>query len=232
MLVSFYENQIYSEGLSERSFISPIADNALLFYDYQFLGTLREGDHTINKIKIIPKRSHDPSFAGLIYIVEDSWRIHSVDLLLTKEHQIEFVDSLHIKQVMAPVPGNRGPIWTVLSQEFSFLLDAFGFKGEGYFVGVFTDYQINQGFPPRYFNNEVVRVDVNSNKKDSIYWQITRPVPLTIEEIEDYRIKDSVRIVKESKKYLDSIDAKNNKITPTHILTGKTIRNSYLKRLI
>ncbi len=230
MLISFYENQIYSEGLSERSFVSPIADNAFLFYDYQFLGTIQEDEHLINKIKVIPKRGHDPSFSGLIYIVEDSWRIHSVDLLLTKEHQIEFVDSLRIKQVMAPVPSDDGPIWTVLSQQFEFLLNAFGFKGQGYFVGVYTDYQINEGFPERYFNNEIVRVETNSNKKDSSYWQETRPVPLTIEEIDDYRIKDSVQIVKKSKHYLDSIDQKNNKITPTHILTGKTFRNSHLKR--
>ena len=230
VLISFYENQIYSEGLSERGFISPIADNAFLFYDYELEGTLQEGGELINKIRVFPKRSHDPSFSGLVYIIDGSWRLHSVDLLLTKEHQIEFVDSLRIKQVMAPVESGGTKVWTLLSQQFNFLLNAFGFKGEGYFVGVYTDYQIDQGFPQKHFNNEIITVDVNSNKKDSSYWAITRPIPLTLEEIYDYRFKDSMQVIKESEPYLDSLDQKNNKITPTHILTGKTFRNSFKRR--
>ncbi len=231
VLISFYENQIYSEGLSERGFISPIADNAMLFYDYELAGTVQQDGQVINKIKVFPKRSHDPSFSGLVYIVDRSWRLHSVDLLLTKEHQIEFVDSLRIKQLMAPVDKDGEKVWTLLSQQFNFLLNAFGFKGEGYFVGVYTDYSINEGIPSRYFSNEVITVDINSNKKDSMYWEITRPIPLTIAEIEDYHFKDSMQVIKKSEPYLDSIDHKNNKVTPTHIfLTGKTFRHSFKKQ--
>ena len=230
MLINFYENHIYSEGLSERSFVSPLAENAFLFYDYQLLGTTEEDGRILNKIKVIPKRTHDPSFAGEIYIIEDSWRIHSLNLLLTKEHQIEFVDSLRVKQVLAPVSHPNGEVWTVLTQQFDFLLNAFGFKGYGYFVGVYKDYQVNQGFQPRYFNNEIVRVEPKSNQKDSLYWSNIRPMPLTLEEIQDYHIKDSLQTLKESKSYLDSLDGKRNRITPVNILlTGKTINNSYRK---
>ena len=231
MLITFYQNLIYAEGLSERSFVSPIADNAMLFYDYELLGTTNEENRTLNKIKVIPKRAHDPSFSGEIYIVDNSWRIHSVNLLLTKGHQIEFVDSLRVKQVLAPVSHGGKEVWAVLSQQFEFLLNAFGFKGHGYFVGVFKNYSLNQGFAKRYFNNEIVRVDPQSNKKDSIYWQITRPIPLTIAEIKDYQFKDSLRLIKESKPYQDSVDQISNKITPVNLLvTGKTINNSFAKR--
>ena len=228
MLINFYENQIYSEGLSERSFISPIAENAFLFYDYEWLGTTAEDGRTLNKIRVIPKRSYDPSFSGEIYIIDGSWRLHSLNLLLTKEHQIEFVDSLRVIQVLAPV--GRGPDqpWTIISQQFDFLLNAFGFKGYGYFVGVYKDYVVNQGFSKNYFTNEIVRVEPKSNQKDSLYWVSTRPIPLTLKEVEDYHLKDSLQKVKESKPYLDSIDRKSNRITPVNIvLTGKTINNSY-----
>ncbi len=228
MLINFYENQIYSEGLSERSFISPIAENAFIFYDYELLGTTNEDGRILNKIRVIPKRKHDPSFSGEIYIIEGSWRLHSLNLLLTKEHQIEFVDSLRVKQVLAPVGQAPREMWTVLTQQFDFLLNAFGFKGYGYFVGVYKDYQVNQGFNKKYFSNEIVRVDPRSNQKNKDYWVKTRPIPLTIKEIEDYRVKDSLQIIKESKPYLDSVDRKTNRITPVNILlTGKTINNTY-----
>ena len=228
MLINFYKNHIYAEGLSERSFVSPVADNAFLFYDYQLLGTTVADDKTLNKIRVIPKRNHDPAFSGEIYIMENSWRIHSVNLLLTKEHQIEFVDSLRVKQVLAPVQYPGGEVWTVLTQQFDFQLNAFGFQGYGYFVGVYKDYEVNQGFQKRYFTSEIVRVEPKSNQKDSSYWNGIRPIPLTIEEVQDYQVKDSLQVVKESKTYLDSVDQRSNRITPVNILlTGKTINNSY-----
>jgi len=232
MLINFYQNLIFAEGLSERSFVSPIAENAMLFYEYELLGTTQEDQRTLNKVRVIPKRTHDPSFSGEIYIIEDSWRIHSLNLLLTKDHQIEFVDSLRVRQVLAPVttPGNK-EVWMILSQQFDFLLNAFGFKGTGYFVGVYRDYQVNQGFDKGHFTNEIVRVEPLSNQKDSSYWNNTRPIPLTIDEVKDYRVKDSLQVIKESKPYLDSIDRKSNKITPVNILlTGKTIKNSFKQK--
>ncbi len=228
MLINFYQNHIFAEGLSERSFVSPVAENAFLFYDYKLLGTTVEYNRVLNKIAVIPKRDHDPSFSGEIYIIENSWRIHSLDLLLTKQHQIEFVDSLRVKQVLAPVRYAGGEVWTVLTQQFDFQLNTFGFIGYGYFVGVYKDYLINQGFQKKYFDNEIVKVEPKSNQKGSSYWNSIRPVPLTIEEVQDYRVKDSLQIIKESKTYLDSVDQQANRITPVNLLiTGKTINNSY-----
>ena len=231
ILINFYENQIYAEGLSERGFISPVAENAMLFYDYELMGITSDNGRALNKIKVVPKRSHDPAFAGELYIVDGSWRIHSLNLVLTKQHQIEFVDSLRVRQVLAPVKQDDSEVWMLLSQQFDFLLNAFGFKGHGYFVGVYNDYTVNQGFDNKFFTNEVVRVDPKSNLKDSTYWNLIRPIPLTIEEVKDYRFKDSLQIIKESKPYQDSVDRKSNKITIANILlTGKTINNSYYLR--
>lgn len=103
MKVNFYENLLNIDGLSNRPFISPIADNALFYYRYRLLGTSLENGEMVNKIELIPRRSSDPVFRGLIYILEDSWRIHSADLYLTKESNINFVDSLNIRQEFIPV---------------------------------------------------------------------------------------------------------------------------------
>jgi hypothetical protein len=36
--VNFYENLLNWDGLSNRPFISPIADNALFYYNYKYMG--------------------------------------------------------------------------------------------------------------------------------------------------------------------------------------------------
>jgi len=228
MSVSFYENLIEVEEISERGYVSPIANNALLFYDYKLEGTFFEDERLINKIKVIPKRDNDPVFQGYVYIVEDSWRLHSTDLMLTKEHQIEFVDSLRVQQVYAPL--SEGP-WMIISQVFDFKFKVFGFEGSGRYVAVYSDYEIEPAFEKKHFSNAIIKVLPGSNERDSVYWASIRPMPLTDEEIDDYEIKDSIRIIKESKPYLDSVDQKNNKLTPGNVfISGYSYDNSYKKQ--
>ena len=98
LMLSFYENLVEINGLTPRGIVSPISGNALFYYNYKLEGTYLENDQLVNKIKVIPKRKNDPVFTGDIYIVEDSWRIHSADLFITKNQQIEFIDTFRIRQ--------------------------------------------------------------------------------------------------------------------------------------
>ncbi len=260
-----YENNINSFGLNERGFISPLASNAFLFYKYKLEGESKENGQTIYKIKLIPIREHDPVFRGHIYIIKDSWRIHSTDLLLSKAAQIEFVDTLYIKQVYGQ---QQGGVWMPVSQRFIFQFEAYGFRGNGYFVAVYSKYKVNSMYPEtfytkqqqqikmdelvpqiknipkvkvdkrkdkdtslfskKYFNNEVMIVDKKANNNDDAIWDSVRLVPLTDEERVDYKTKDSIVAVHESKPYLDSIDKIDNKLGVSDIfITGYSYSNSF-----
>jgi len=216
MMLTFYRNLLLKE-LNERGYVSPIANGAMLYYDYKLEGWTEEEGRLINKIKVMPKRKNDPAFSGYIYIVEDEWRIHSADLALTKENQIEFVDSLRIRQTYTPTA--KGP-WVIFNQELDFKLTILGIEANGYYVGIYADYDMEPTFANKYFNNEVLVVEEGSNEKDSLYWQRVRPVPLTSLEIEDYRVKDSLSVIKESREYRDSVDRQVNKFSPLDILVG------------
>ncbi|WP_179213366.1 DUF5686 and carboxypeptidase regulatory-like domain-containing protein [Ekhidna lutea] len=230
----------------EREFVSPIAPQAFLFYDYELLGFFEENGKLINKIRVIPKRSTDPVFEGVVYIVEDEWRFHSIDLFVTKARGLEFIDSLKVNQVFAPTEHD---IWMPLSQKYSFRFGAFGFKGSGYYIGVYSNYEVEPNyemykkanryeekfgtkedkdlFEEKDFSSEVLVVEEGSNERDSTYWKNIRPVPLTAIEVEDYEVKDSIRLVKESVPYKDSVDAERNKLTIGKIfLSGFTHFNS------
>lgn len=230
----------------EREYVSPIAPNAFLFYDFEWLGFFEENEKLINKIKVIPKRSTDPVFEGIVYIVEDEWRFHTIDLFVTKARGLEFIDSLKVNQVFARAEHD---IWMPLSQKFSFVFGAFGFKGSGYYIGVYSNYEVEPNyeayreaglyeekfgerdekdlFQQSDFSAEVLVVEEGSNERDTTYWKNIRPMPLTEIELKDYQVKDSIRLVKESVPYKDSVDNETNKLTIGNIfLSGYTHSNS------
>ncbi len=289
--LGFYNNVLKS-GFSERGFVSPIAANALLFYKYELVGSTPQGGEVVHKIRVIPRRSSDPVFAGFLYIVDGSWRIHSVDLGLGRNAQLDYVDDLHISQIFAPAPGNPG-VWLIQQQRLTVQFSALGFKGSGYVTAAFSNYAgvvptypvrpetkalpapavldkepaaptarqqratVRQQRPdlgglnrqvrkqlqkagrdslrndpfasmPR---NEVQLVEKGVNERDSSYWASVRPVPLTAEERQDYRTKDSTEVVRNGRPYQDSLDRARNKFEAINLLVGGyTRQNSFRKR--
>ncbi len=217
MKFNLYQNLITIDGLSDRPLISPISENAMLSYRYKLLGTTFEDGKMLNKIQIIPKHKVDPCFNGIIYIQENTWRIHSVDVYLTKDQKINFVDTLQFKQLNSPI---NDTTWMTTSLNMLFTFKILGFVGDGYFNAVFSDYDLHPVFPKNFFKNEVLIVEEGSNKKDSTYWTKIRPVPLTNEETRDYVKKDSIGIITNSDSYKDSVDRKNNKFKLNSLLLG------------
>ena len=215
MRVSFYQNLIYLGNLTKRGLVSPVSSTAMLYYDYRLEGTFFQNGETVNKIKVIPKRKHDPVFTGDIYILDDSWRIHSLDLFITKDQQVEFIDTLRISETYIPVEKNA---WMLMNCEFNFEFSAFGFRGKGIILGVFSDYNVHPDFPKHFFDNEVLKINRDANKKDTVYWDNERPVPLTLEENRDYIKRDSLFVNHNTRQYMDSLDRINNKFSFTEYL--------------
>lgn len=222
--VNFYENFQDWGGLSNRPLVSPISDNALFYYKYKLMGTSTENGVLINKIKVTPKRGHDPCFDGYIYIIDGSWRIYALDLYVTSRANINFVDTLRISQQFMPVDSNK---WVQSSNKFEFEGGLFGFRLRGYFISVYKDYDLNPTFQKHEFN-ELLHIPPKVAKNDTNYWNQERPIPLTQEERTDYQKKEKLAAKRESKAYLDSLDKTTNKVKPVGLLlTGVNIIDRY-----
>ncbi|MEO5995430.1 MAG: DUF5686 and carboxypeptidase regulatory-like domain-containing protein [Chitinophagaceae bacterium] len=219
-ILSFYENNIQiGVNLNPRGFVSPIADNALSYYKYKFLGVFIEEGKEINKIQVIPRKKYEPVFSGYINITEGDWRIHSVQLQLTKESQMEIIDTLRVDQLYFPLTQE---VWVIKNQVIYPAVKFFGFDGYGSFVNVYSDFNLNPAFEKKFFNNTILKYIDSSNKRTTMYWDSIRPLPLQVEEITDYKKKDSLERIRKSPRYLDSIDKKRNKVSIAGILlTGQ-----------
>jgi hypothetical protein len=226
LIINFYNNILLENTLSSRGFVSPIADNAMLYYRYKLLGVAQENGVTVNKIQIIPRREHDPVFRGIIYIKEDTWHMINADVYLTKNSGINLLDTLNISQQFLRVENSYMPS----NINFQFNGNVLGFKFEGYYVGVYSNYNIHPKFPKNHFTGEILKITKAVNEKDSLFWLGNRPIPLTQEERRDYIRKDSIAALKTSKKYLDSVERVANKPGIVKILLpGYTYNNRYKK---
>ena len=209
VFIDFYQNNmtLLTRQLSPRGYVSPIADHALHYYRYQLAGTFIEAGHLINKIKVIPRRKHEPLFSGYINIMDSSWRIHSLHLLVTRENQLEIIDSLYIDQIHAPVATG---VWKVRNQSLHFKLNLLKVHLKGQFLNVYTDYDIAPDFAADYFDDRIILgYDSLAVKRGVGYWDSTRPVPLAREEQQNFIRKDSLARARkdsmQSKHYLDSL---------------------------
>jgi len=229
MNINFYENILMQNTLTTRGFVSPIAENALFYYRYKLLGFTIENGETINKIEVIPRRKNDPAFRGIIYIAEDSWRLLGTNVYLTKDAGIELLDTLSIKQQYARVQDTYMPA----TINFRFNGGVFGFKFQGYFLSVYSNYDLKPNLPKNYFNGEVLKITDTVNRKDATYWAQNRPMPLTQEESINYKKKDSIESIRTSKPYLDSVQQANNKLTLKKVLiSGYTVSEHINKTAI
>ncbi|MEJ7740162.1 MAG: DUF5686 and carboxypeptidase regulatory-like domain-containing protein [Chitinophagaceae bacterium] len=220
-IISFYQNILpIGINLNPRGFVSPVAYNALRYYKYRLEGVFVEDGKEINKILVIPQRKYEPCFAGYINIQEGDWRIHSIKLLLTKDSQMDILDSLQIEQLYVPVSPE---VWVIKNQVIYPAAKMFGFDGYGSFVNVYSKFNIDPNFAKNFFDNTFLTYTDSSNKRSRAYWDSIRPVPLEAEEIKDYLKKDSLESIRKSPRYLDSLDRKRNKISMTGLLfTGLT----------
>lgn len=219
-IISFYENNIsVGDNLNPRGFISPIAQGALAYYRYHFEGTYFENGKEVSKIRVIPRRSYEPVFSGYINIIEDEWRLQSVDLLLVKTQQLQLLDTIRIQQLYVP----SGKFWVIKNQVIYPSGKLLGFDFYGSFVQVYDKFVMEPAFASRFFDHTVLKFFDSSNKKSPAYWDSIRPLPLLAEEKRDYKKKDSLEEVRKDPRYLDSLDAKRNKLRLSGILlTGQS----------
>lgn len=118
VLASFYSPSIQGT-------ISPLSPKALSAYKFEYEGFFEDQGFVINKIKVIPKLYGQGVVKGTLYIVEDSWAIHSFDFQ-TVSHGF----TVGLKQTSSYVQN----VWIPLSQNFQLKGKFMGFAGHMRYV--------------------------------------------------------------------------------------------------
>jgi len=119
--MDFIQASFYQPVLAEMA-ISPLSPQAFSHYNFSYEGASPQGDYTINKIGVRPKRKSQQLFEGTIYIVDELWCIHSLDLTNNN-----IIGSIRIRELAVPV---RDEIWMPVSYNFDVGVSILGFKSD------------------------------------------------------------------------------------------------------
>jgi hypothetical protein len=220
---NFYDDYIEVEDIK---MISPIAKGATAYYKYKFEGsTFDENGQEINKIKVMPRRDREPVFEGYIYIVEGSWAIYAIDLT-TKGYRLNqpVIKTFNLQQNFSYNQTNG--VWGKNSQYIEFTAGMFGMTFTGVYTHVYSNYVFHEKLEKDAFGKEIAIMEKDYAKKDTTYWSTTRPVPLSIDEVADYKKKDSILSVKKSAVYRDSVLTNANRFKFFDIFSGYSYHKS------
>jgi hypothetical protein len=124
---SFYEPEI-------AEVVSPLSPKSFSYYKFEYLGSFKDNQFEISKIKVTPRSKGDKVFEGIIFIVEDWWSIHSLDMQTVKLG-IKF----KVKQIYNPIEDKA---WLPISQQFFVEGKVFGFDFTGEYFATLKDYKI------------------------------------------------------------------------------------------
>lgn len=200
-----YENRVFSGEMAERGIVSPVADQALLVYDFQLLGRMLDNGQTIYKIAVRPRRKSDAAFRGMIQIADGSFAIQSLDLWCTKEQAIQIADSIHVTQAYQQVNDKWAPLTTTVHVGISFDMVIAQLPVSGTVTSIMSGYELEKAIDPNFFTNEVIAIADTSAKQSDLWWQTHRALPLSKREARTYDLNDSLRKVKSHPEYLDSL---------------------------
>ncbi|HVS93760.1 MAG TPA: DUF5686 and carboxypeptidase regulatory-like domain-containing protein [Mucilaginibacter sp.] len=208
LAANFYKDIFTIPGLSSRGFVSPFAVNAFSLYDYYLVGSKSENGLVVHKIEVMPKHRFEQAFTGYVYVLDGDWRIYGIDLQLTSEaNLLNLVDTLQISQQYVPI---RDSVWEPLSVRYTFKGSVLGFGFEGYYLGLYNNYNLSPNYPDHFFDGERMHTDTVAKTRDSAWWDRQRPVPLTLQERSDYNRKDFMAEVQNSVNKYNAEKTRNN----------------------
>ncbi|HEX6224852.1 MAG TPA: DUF5686 family protein [Chryseolinea sp.] len=139
---SFYEPEVAET-------VSPLSPKAFSYYKFEYMGTFKDRNYEVSRIKVIPRSKGDDVIDGVIYIVENWWAIHSMDI-----HTTKLGIDVNIKAVYAPIEDKA---WMPVSHRFKVGGKVFGFEFEFNYLATVSDYKIQLN-PELYVESEKMEV--------------------------------------------------------------------------
>lgn len=129
---SFINGSFYEPIIAET--VSPLSPTAFSYYKFEYRGTFQDREYQVSEIKVTPRFRGDNVVEGTIFIIEDWWSLHSLDL-----NTIKLGVKIGIKQVYAPVEEKA---WLPVSNQFKIGGKFFGFEFVYDYLATVSNYKI------------------------------------------------------------------------------------------
>lgn len=205
--VNIYENTILVFG---KNFISPISDNALLFYKFYLIDSTVLDGHKCYQLQFKPKFKQDLTFTGNLWAADSSFAIKQIEMSMSPEANINFINSTAVVQTYKDVDGawmmekerlvidfNPYPI----KQKKKQMMGIYGRKTADY-----NNFVINKPKEDKFYSlTDNLKVADDAFKKNDKFWEEARHDTLSKNEKQIYKMVDTLQTLRAYKTWIDII---------------------------
>ena len=209
MLGSMYQNiNVYENAISifNIDFISPIANDAPLFYKYEIVDTQIINNKTCYQVAFSPKRSGEHTFNGDCWIHDTDFAIQKINMIVTKEQNINWVNKVTMLQEFTNF---EDTLWFLTKDKyFVDFLPPQGDKFAGFLGRKTTTYKnikVNSSSIEDVVNDKEnkddTKIDKDALNRNENYWNEVRHDSLSKNEKAIYKMIDTIQNLPIYKKY-------------------------------
>lgn len=187
-----YENYINVENIG---LISPINDQALFFYKYILIDSTYSDGFKLYQIEFRPRMSQDPAFFGVMWVVDSLFCIQKIDLKISEQVNINFLNDLQISKQFTSQDDRFVPEKELIYADFDIegnqknrTVGVIGRKTTIYESFVFGEPPLDVMDVPMQ-----TRVLDDAVGKSANFWTENRPEKLNLREEGIYQMVDSLQ---------------------------------------
>lgn len=218
--VNIYDNNILVFG---KNFISPISDNALLFYKFYLIDSMIIDGHKCYQLQFKPKRKQELAFVGNLWAADTSFAIKQIEMSIADDANINFINSTAVVQTYTQVDStwmmqkerlvidfNPFPI----EQKKKSMMGVYGRKTADY-----SNFKINQPLADKFYSiTDNLKVNEDAFKKSEAYWVEHRHDSLSKNERQIYKMVDTLQSLPIYRTWIDVI---------TIFVTGYKVKGNF-----
>lgn len=206
-IVNIYNNFI---PVFDKQFVSPISDNGDNYYNYKIADTQYVAGRRLIHFLFTAKRKGENTFEGDCWIHDSTYAVQKMNLRLSKEANINFVDQLSLIQEYSLV---KDSMWFLAKDKFVVDISPFG-KSKFSFIGkkTTTYHQVvinNVSVEEELKNNKVqeeVILPAEAKEREKEYWALQRPESLNKHEAGIYKMIDTLMQMPQFKAYTRAVN--------------------------
>ena len=205
--VNIYDNTILVFG---KNFISPISDNALLFYKFYLIDSTVLDGHKCYQLQFKPKFKQDLAFTGNLWATDTSFAIKQVEMSMSPEANINFINSTSVVQTYTLVDS----AWMMQKERLVIDFNPYPIKQKkkqmmgiyGRKTASYNHFKINQPQPDAFYSfSDNLKVAEDAFNKNEEFWSQSRHDTLSKNEKQIYKMVDTLQTLPAYKTWIDII---------------------------
>ncbi|MDQ3046640.1 MAG: DUF5686 and carboxypeptidase regulatory-like domain-containing protein [Bacteroidota bacterium] len=218
--VNVYENTIIVFG---KNFISPISDNALLFYKYYLVDSMVIDGHKCYQLLFKPKRKGELTFTGNLWAADTAFAIKQLEMSIAEDANINFINATNVVQKYKVVDS----AWMMEKERLVIDFNPFPIDNKkknimgvyGRKTASYSNFKINQPLPDKSYSlTDNLQVSETAFNKSEEFWETNRHDSLSKNEQQIYKMVDTLQSLPIYKSWIDVI---------TIFVTGYKVKGNF-----